>query len=73
VRESAPRSGDFARGLLRARMDRGLSQTDLALAIGTSQATIVSWEKGYAKPEYDQFAPLRRFFGWPHPFVRPRR
>ncbi|MXP15493.1 helix-turn-helix domain-containing protein [Altererythrobacter confluentis] len=44
-------------GLAALRLKRGLSQAELAKAIGTSQPRLSSWERGTEKPGYDS---LRR-------------
>lgn len=38
-----------------ARVNAGLTQTDIAKAVGVNVSTVVSWEKGYSIPFADKF------------------
>mgnify|MGYP003665705942 CR=1 FL=1 len=40
----------FAEFLIRRRKELGLSQKDVAKAVGLSQPTVLGWEKGHGKP-----------------------
>lgn len=44
------------------RLSRGLSQSQLACAIGVSRNAISSYERGEYKPSYDVLFRLVRFF-----------
>tara|TARA_R110002020_G_scaffold310730_2_gene526418 strand:- start:58 stop:276 length:219 start_codon:yes stop_codon:yes gene_type:complete len=40
----------FAEFLIRRRKELGLSQKDVAKAVGLSQPTVLGWEKGHGTP-----------------------
>lgn len=46
-------------GLARLRLLRGMSQLDLANAVGTSQPRLSTWEKGTEKPGFENLKKLR--------------
>lgn len=48
----------FRRSLMRARIDAGLTQGDLAERIGTKQSAISRLENGSAKPSFDMLGRL---------------
>lgn len=45
------------------RDDRGLSQTELAKALGVSQRSISSWETGFRQPDFDTLEKIAKYFG----------
>lgn len=49
------------------RKHRGITQTELAVAVGSSQPTISDWEYNRARPSGDLLSNLEEFFGfkWP--------
>lgn len=44
------------------RSQKGLTQTELALAIGVSPGNVGDWERGRSKPGYNALAALSRIF-----------
>ena len=52
---------DFPLGLRQARIARGLSQTELAEAMGVDQATVSRWERGTQLPDLPLQTRLREF------------
>ena len=44
------------------RMQRKITQIELAQAIGVSNGNVGDWERGRSKPGYDALAALSRFF-----------
>lgn len=44
------------------RIERGLSQADLAKAIGVAQPTIANWEKGAKRPASAKLAKVAEYF-----------
>ncbi|WP_312938851.1 helix-turn-helix transcriptional regulator [Oscillibacter sp.] len=44
------------------RLRKGVTQTDLAKAIGVSNGNVGDWERGRSKPGYDALISLSRFF-----------
>tara|TARA_R110000822_G_scaffold63202_1_gene155456 strand:- start:662 stop:883 length:222 start_codon:yes stop_codon:yes gene_type:complete len=40
----------FAEFLIKRRKELGLSQEDVATAVGLSQPTVLGWEKGHGSP-----------------------
>lgn len=49
---------------LRARRELcGLSQVQLAEAVGVGQAAVSKWEKGYASPRHDLLPVIARVLG----------
>lgn len=51
--------GDLLKEL---RMQRNVTQTELAKAIGVSNGNVGDWERGRSKPGYDALAALSRYF-----------
>ena len=47
------------------RIQRGLTQMELAERIGTSQSSITSWECGRREPDFSTFRKLADFFNVP--------
>lgn len=54
-----------------ARLDREMTQEQLARALDKSHSTIQKWEGGTAEPSYQEFRRLCEYFGWPHPDLVP--
>ena len=52
----------FNEKLINLRKMRGLSQTDLALAIGVSRQAVYKWESGQSYPEAAKLIELKVFF-----------
>ena len=50
----------FARALQRARSECGLSQRELAAALGVSQASVSQWLTGQSAPKPGRLAELER-------------
>ncbi len=64
------RLGDVLRD---ARRRAGLSQTELARRLGTTQSVISRWEHGHDTPRTDTLATILRACGWEADLVlRPR-
>lgn len=38
-----------------ARVNAGLTQTDVSMSLNVNRATVVSWERGYSVPSADKF------------------
>lgn len=53
----------FPEELHRLRYERGLSQKELADALGVSQASIGYWEKGQRTPSIDAVKKISDYFG----------
>ena len=45
------------------RVNKGLRQTDLALALNVDRKTIGAWESGSAMPRWDKIDAICGFFG----------
>lgn len=52
----------FGTLLRELRMQRKITQIELAQAIGVSNGNVGDWERGRSKPGYDALAALSRFF-----------
>ena len=52
----------FASLLKQLRAKKGVSQLELAKAIGVSNGNVGDWERGRSKPGYDALIALARFF-----------
>lgn len=48
--------------LKRIRIEKGISQTELAQAIGVSPGNVGDWERGRSKPGYDALRALSHYF-----------
>jgi transcriptional regulator with XRE-family HTH domain len=57
---TADQRQNFARALGRARAECGLSQRDLAAALGVSQASVSQWLTGQSAPRPERVAELER-------------
>ena len=45
------------------RVNKGLLQTDVALALGVNRKTIGAWEAGTSMPRWDKIDAICDFFG----------
>lgn len=54
---------NFSDGLKYYRAQQGITQKDLASAVGVNNTTISNWEKGIAKPDLDTLVRLSNYFG----------
>ncbi len=52
----------FSNLLKELRAEKGITQTELAQAIGVSNGNVGDWERGRSKPGYDALVALSRFF-----------
>ncbi len=53
----------FSERLKELRTEKGLSQTELSIKTGISQAGIAKWESNTRKPSVDCLVILSKFFG----------
>jgi len=53
----------FSLRLRRARLDKGLSQTDIAAVLGVTQSVIAQYESGSSTPLLHSFAKMVQFYG----------
>lgn len=60
---------DFKITLEAARVNRKLTQEEVANAMGVSKYTILSWEKGNTFPKVDQFRSLCSLYDVPMDFI----
>ena len=54
---------ELAGNIYRLRAERGMSQEELAAALGVSRQSVSKWETGAATPELDKVAALAALFG----------
>lgn len=54
---------ELAGNIYRLRTARGMSQEELAAALGVSRQSVSKWETGAATPELDKVAALAALFG----------
>ena len=59
----------FAIKLRELRIGAGITQKQLAIAIGTTDDSIYSWEKGRSQPSFDMLRALCRYFGVSADFI----
>lgn len=52
-----------------ARVNAGLTQAEVALALGVNIATVSSWETGKTKPSLENFRKLCALYKWPEDAV----
>ena len=52
----------FSELLRELRLKKGVTQIELAKAIGVSNGNVGDWERGRSKPGYDALISLSRFF-----------
>lgn len=57
--------GKLQISLAAARVNAGLTQKQLATALGVGNQTIVSWEKGKTEPKISQMVEMSKIFGIP--------
>ena len=50
--------------LLACRAARGMSQEDVAIAVGAASSSYRNWEKGRNRPNFRNFVALVHLFGW---------
>lgn len=50
--------------ILRARMERGLNQHELAALLGVSFATVLHWEKNQTEPRIKDMPSILQFLGY---------
>ena len=53
----------FAERLKELRIEKELTQTQLAKELQVSQRSISSWETGFRQPDFDTLKALAKFFG----------
>lgn len=58
AREALRPEYEFRRALIRARLEAGLTQAELAARIGTTQSAVARLESGGAKPSFDMLGRL---------------
>ena len=56
---------EFSTKLRNLRIQRGLTQMELAEKLGTSQSSITSWESARREPDFATVRRLAEFFGVP--------
>jgi transcriptional regulator with XRE-family HTH domain len=61
----------WAQNLYAARLNRELTQAQLARALGVDQQNISRWERGRSAPRDDMKILLAKFFGVPVPELFP--
>lgn len=52
----------FSERLRELRIEKQISQSELAKILGVSQRSISSWETGFRRPEYEMLEQLADFF-----------
>ena len=52
----------FAKNLKDLRTAKGLTQKQLAAALGVDQRTVSAWENGVCEPSFDLLLKICRFF-----------
>ena len=62
---------NFATKLRNLRVSRGMTQYDLAKAIGTSQSSITSWEQNRREPDFKTIQKLADYFCVPMSSLLP--
>ena len=65
-----PKKISFSRHVRNARIDRGLSVSDVAQRVGVSPACIYLWERGTTRPRDENLAALCKALKLP---LRPTR
>lgn len=53
-----------------ARINAGLSQGEVAKAVGVNITTMSSWETGKTKPTTDKFRKMCELYDWPEECIR---
>ena len=53
---------DFSQTLKELRLERQLTQSELADLLIINQRTISSWENGSREPDYDMLVKIAKFF-----------
>ena len=62
---------DYSTKLRNLRIQRGLSQMEMAKLFNTSQSSITSWECGRREPDFSTLKRLAAFFGVPLSAILP--
>ena len=62
---------EFSTKLRNLRIQRGLTQMELAERIGTSQSSITSWEQARREPDFRTIAKIADYFGVPMTALLP--
>lgn len=55
--------------LAAARVNAGLTQSDVAKALSVGKTTIVSWEKGKSEPKISQMDRLVELYNMPRDYI----
>lgn len=55
---------NFSKRLRELRVEKNLSQSELAKLIGVTQSGIAKWETGVREPSIDVLISLSKFFGY---------
>lgn len=53
-----------------ARIDRGLTQEELAAAVNVTKKTVGSWESGKTRPKLDKIEAICNVLGRPYDSIR---
>ncbi len=53
----------FNERLKELRIDKGLSQFELAKDLAVSQRSISSWETGFRQPDFETLGKIAKYFG----------
>lgn len=53
-----------------ARVDKGLTQQEMAVALGVTKKTVGSWEKGETKPTLDKIEAICALLGRSYDEIR---
>lgn len=62
---------DFSTKLRNLRIQRGLTQMEMAEGLGTSQSSITSWEQGRREPDFTTIKRIALFFNVPMSSLLP--
>lgn len=77
VRRLAPaprrRPRTLAEAIVKARLERDMSQADLAQELSTTELNIRRWESGRTKPSLPMYARMCMLFGWELPYAASSR
>lgn len=61
--------GKIQISLAAARVNAGLTQSDVAKALSVGKTTIVSWEKGKSEPKISQMDRLVELYNMPRDYI----
>lgn len=59
----------FQISLAAARVNAGMTQEDIARAMGVSKTTVVNWEKGKVVPGIPEMEMMSRLYGIPQDYI----